>query len=475
MLFLMTWLAWAAAAAPLRVRHARVWDGTGAPARADAWIAIADGRILAVGDEPAPAEGDWVELDASGLTVLPGLIDTHVHLEAVPGAEARKDSEEARIAAQERGLRAFLACGVTTVLDTGISWTALERIRGWQGEGRPGPRMLTLGPVLGPEDGYVEAFLPEHVGTDALDEATAHLNRLVEADAFGLKLTIEPGYVLPVLPMHAPAFRAEVAREAAARGLPVLIHAQHHSAHEAALDLSPHAVVHMVRDRVIRDELVARYAAQQTWLATTLNIDAAPLVAKAPSMWSEPLAQQVIPADQRASALGDGSWSAFRQHMAAVSLPSMATWMRRAGLAFTPVRRLLRRGKARSQENVRRLHAAGARLVIGSDSGAYDAIPFYFHGLSTLQEIAWVAEAGLPMADVLRAATGQAAEMLGLSGEVGTITVGAAADLVAVAGDPLQDPAALRQIRWSAQAGVVGTPQEWLMGDPGGGSAGYGE
>ncbi|MFT4976437.1 MAG: imidazolonepropionase-like amidohydrolase [Myxococcota bacterium] len=457
----LTMLAWASAEPPLRLRNARLWDGTGAPARTDQWIEIVNDRITAIGDEPA-APGGHRDLDVGGRTVIPGLIDAHVHVEAVPGASIRGDSEAAIEAAQQRGLRAYVACGVTTVLDAGISWPALGRVRGWLANGAVGPRVLTLGPVLGPENGYVEAFLPGHVGTNELDEVTAHLNRLVEAGALGVKLTIEPGYVLPVLPMHTPELRTQIAEAATARGLPVLIHAQHHDAHEAALDLSPLAVLHMVRDQVATPDLVARYVTQQTWLVTTLSIDAAPLRAHEPEPWSSPLEQLVIPPDQRETATSRTGWRAWKQGMGAAALPGMAPWLRRLGLSVTPIRRLARRGTARSTENARRMHAAGVKLVVGSDAGAYDAIPFYFHGLSTLQEIALLVRAGLTPEDALLAATSRAAAMLGLEGEVGVVVPGASADLVVLDADPLVDVSALHQVRWIVRAGELRTPEDWM-------------
>lgn len=81
-----------------------------------------------------------------------------------------------------------------------------------------------------------------HPGIDDLDDARRHLDRLVEVGALGAKLTIEDGYFLPVLPVHAQALREQIVAEARARGLPVFVHAQHRDAHAQALALRPHAV-----------------------------------------------------------------------------------------------------------------------------------------------------------------------------------------------------------------------------------------
>lgn len=121
----------AAAGAALAIINARLIDGTGAPARQTS-IGIRDGIIVSIGDDlPADAR----ILDVQGLAVLPGLIDSHVHFQAVPGAVHRKDDSETRRALMHRHLRAQVANGVTTVLDAAI---ASEARRGARQRGFPG-------------------------------------------------------------------------------------------------------------------------------------------------------------------------------------------------------------------------------------------------------------------------------------------------------------------------------------------------
>jgi imidazolonepropionase-like amidohydrolase len=88
------------AATPLIIRDARLIDGTGAPPREHVSILVRDGRIAAIGSDLAA--GDAVVLDAAGATVLPGLIDSHVHFIAAPGGAFRHDSPDA--------LRSSTAC-----------------------------------------------------------------------------------------------------------------------------------------------------------------------------------------------------------------------------------------------------------------------------------------------------------------------------------------------------------------------------
>jgi imidazolonepropionase-like amidohydrolase len=115
-----------------------------------------------------------------------------------------------------------------------------------------------------------------------------------------------------------------------------------------------------------------------------------------------------------------------------------------------------------SMRAAKTLHDAGVPLVIGSDAGNWPVIPYVFHAASTHREIELLAEAGVPTADVLTAATRVPARMLGIDRDVGTIEVGKRADLVVVDGDPLADMHALRKIRWTVKDGVARTPEEWM-------------
>lgn len=137
-------------AAALLIRNARLIDGSGAPPRDRVSILIRDG--LVAGIETGAVGGDVPVLDAEGSTVLPGLMDMHVHFIAAPGGAVRKDSPETLRALNRQHLRAYLACGVTTVLDAGIDPATARDIQAWLAAGHPGPRFLTTGPYLRPRE-----------------------------------------------------------------------------------------------------------------------------------------------------------------------------------------------------------------------------------------------------------------------------------------------------------------------------------
>src|SRR3954447_19639779 len=129
-----------------------------APPRMGMSILVRDGLIAAIGPEvEAPGAR---RLDAEGGTVLPGLIDCHVHLALSPGASQRGDDAEATRALRLRHFRAYLACGVTTVLDTGCPLGSALELQMILRGGQPAPRVLMLSPGITPLGGYATRGRP---------------------------------------------------------------------------------------------------------------------------------------------------------------------------------------------------------------------------------------------------------------------------------------------------------------------------
>jgi imidazolonepropionase-like amidohydrolase len=113
---------------------------------------------------------------------------------------------------------------------------------------------------------------------------------------------------------------------------------------------------------------------------------------------------------------------------------------------------------------IRRLHDAGVPIVVGTDTPGTPYFQYNFHGPTILREIELVAAAGLSPEEVLAAATRVPAEMIGFGKELGTIEIGKKADMVILAGDPLEELRALRAIRWTIKDGVAHSPEEWMRG-----------
>ncbi len=111
----------------LIIRNARLIDGLGSTHNGLQSIYIQKGEIMEIARNITV--NDARELDVSGATVMPGLIDAHVHLQSVPGSVFRKDSEKELQKYRNHQLRAYLACGITTVLDNAIAPSMLRKFQ----------------------------------------------------------------------------------------------------------------------------------------------------------------------------------------------------------------------------------------------------------------------------------------------------------------------------------------------------------
>jgi imidazolonepropionase-like amidohydrolase len=446
-------------AADLLIRDARVIDGSGGPARPHESILVRGGRIAAIG--PATDAQDVPVLDVRGATVLPGLIDAHVHLGVVPGMAFRDDPPDVLEHLRRAHLRAYLACGVTTVLDTGISLELAREIRGWLEHGSAGPTYLTLGLGFTAPGGYLADF---HAAPSTTEEVAAHLDRLAGAGVVGVKVFIEPGFgPQATWPIIAPAVREAIVRGAAERRLPIFVHANREEAKAIGLDMGARAILHAgYYDETPSDAFVARMAASGAYLVTTFAIMDAELTRFHPERLDDPLVRRTVPGDELATARDPEAGRLLTR----VEIGSLAPWL--PGVLRDAIAAVILRESgfvsrlASAQRAVRRFASAGVPIVIGTDAGNWDVMPYQFHGSSTTREIELLGEAGLSPAAALVAATSAPARMLGLESEIGTVEIGRRGDLIIVGHDPERNLRALRKISWTVKDGVAHTPREWL-------------
>lgn len=443
----------AALASDVLLVHGRVWDGSGAPAApADVWVH--DDRVQAVGvDLAAPPEA--TVLDATGATVLPGLIDAHVHLSMDPGAGWRHDDDATHTAQVRAHLAAYLACGVTTILDPAVLPAEEARIRRLLAGGAPGPRYLSLGAPFSPPDGYVAAVIPGFPTVANRTEVEAQLDGLLRHGDVGAKVTVERGFLVDRYPLHTPEVFGAIRVGAMARNLPIYAHALSPDEQSIALDrLHPRAMVHAMERPDAR--LVRRLRAAGTYTITTLAIADAFAGATDLGRLADPFLDTRVPAAELATARDPQVAQGFSAALVHEMLPGFPRWV--VGPAF--LRAALRSHLSEANAAIRALRSGGVPLVLGSDAGNWPLIPYLFHGPSTLRELELLYAAGLTPAEALTAGTRTAAEMLELP--IGRITAGAPADLVVVEGDPLSDLRAMRAVRWTVRSGEARTPAGWM-------------
>jgi len=448
----------------LVIRNARLVDGTGAPARDGLSILVIDGRIADIApDVSAP---DLPVLDVQGSTVIPGLMNMHVHFHFAPGQAQRGDSQEMLRELNRKHLPAYLASGVTTVLDAATQLSIAREIRELLEEGVPGPTILTLGPGFTSPGGYAEI---NYKGVSTVDEVEQRLDIAQSLGAVGIKVFVEQG-LTPLgssLPIHSAEIRDAIQSGAKRRNLPIYVHATSEDEYRIAADMGAHAIVHAPLSFLwggkLSDSLIETLSEAGTYVVTTLSLMDAATTGNHPERLDDPLVQLTVPPAEMVTAR-DPEADRFAARSAIGFGPR---WIPQSliGVIARLVwnERMIRDTLRRSQDMIRDLHDAGVPIVVGTDTPGTPYFQYNFHGPTILREIELVAAAGLSPEEALAAATRIPAEMVGLGEELGTVEIGKKADMLILGGDPLEDLGALRSIRWTIKEGVARSPEGWML------------
>ncbi|MEX1253920.1 MAG: amidohydrolase family protein [Dehalococcoidia bacterium] len=424
----------------LFIRDVTLIDGTGAPPVEGAAIAIEDGRITAAGPaaQVTPPGGAEV-IDGRGRWAVPGLIDTHMHLELV--------SRDA--------LPVYLALGVTTVRDLGGDIGFLTETRRMLDEGGlVGPRLLFTGPMV---DGVPPTWPALVRSTPDAEAAVRAVQEHLAAGADAIKLytTLLPGalrrcveHVAGRVPVtgHLGATRASEAMEAGINGLEHALLTPYNDFVPEELRTTPEETMSTPGfwAKMNQGWLKADFGSgdAQRWIALLVERDVSfcPTLTVLPGAGDEPDPEELRYVPRVAERWLD----ATRQRELLRPSPEMQEWARK-------VRGIL-------QELVRRVHEGGGRIVSGTDTGAVRSL---VPGFALHRELSFLLGAGLSNMDVLRAGTARAAEALWRS-DLGTIEPGKRADVLLLHRDPLVDLTALRDIERVVLAGHAFDPAALL-------------
>lgn len=408
-------------------------DGHGGTPLANSVILIAGERIVAVGRVGAVAvPAGTAVVSTEGMYLLPGLWDSHVHLMLVGhGNYAHWDrtypGELARTIIPAAAKQSLMA-GVTSVRDLGAPLDAILEVKGRIARGElVGATIYTSGPFLqhSPYPG-TERF---RWGINGPADARAKVARLADAGVDMIKLIDQDE-------MTMEEVRA-VVNEAHARRLPVVAHAH--------------------RPEEIRRGLAAgvddfEHTGMQTAPGYPDDVMAALLErtakgASGPLFWTPTIDVLTNFGARRDDDeyLDDPRWYAYLPDSIARDIRS--SLQRLDTLAYyrhVPDRR------PTLQRKFEQLRASGVRLLVGTDAG----VPGNFHGYATPEEmVTWVRQYGVDPMTTIRAATYWPAVAVGRIDDVGTVSPGMIADIIAVRADPLRSIETLRDVVLVVQRG----------------------
>lgn len=425
-----------------RIAHVFVWDGRADLIFPPKDVIIENGRITAMlAPGGKPTEGELV-IDGTGAILMPGLIDVHGHTAAnsVPpwsGSSGFPDPE--------RNLESYLYAGVTTVLDPGaIAPDVFDRRAAVAKGDLLGPQIFAAGPMFTVPGGhpvgvmheivpwwirwYVQPRMTREVGTAAA--ARAAVNALLPSKPDVIKVMVD------AVPLAAPILGGEILRavvdEARKHDVRTVAHIGTVADALEAADAGAAAWMHGVYKERIPDEMIPRFkAAGIPYVATSFVFD------DYADIWE----------GKRASTQLE------RETVAPEILASFATMPREEqGPEFQKFFALLTETRDARCDNVRRVSAAGVRVLAGADAQLG-----VFPGPALHREIATLIRCGLSPKLALEAATSAAASFIANTYEpdFGLARIGKRADLIMVGGNPLTEPAAIDDIRMVMKDGVV--------------------
>lgn len=388
------------------VRDVTVVDGTGADPVPGQALVVEGRRIAWRGPmESAPSTSPEAVVDGGGRTMLPGLVNCHVHLcnDGAPDlfAQVMGDSISVATLRAARSARETLQSGVTTVRDCGAADDiVIELAKAVERGMVPGPRIQAAGRVITMTGGHGH-FIGREV--DGADEVRKGVRAEIKAGAGVIKVMATGGVLTPgVSPTQTallPEELAVVAQEAHNSGRRVATHAIGGTGILNALRAGIDSIEHGF---YLDDETLDLAVSQGAFLVPTmLAVD------------------RII---RNGLAQGIPAWVVDKAE----------------------------REAQKQRESFAAAVGSGMKVAAGTDAGT----PFNHHGDLAL-ELALMVKHGLSPMQTLLAATRSAAENLGMAHEIGTLEVGKLADLVVVDGDPVSDITACGRVALVVKDGVV--------------------
>ena len=392
------------------VKAGRLLDVKSGQYQSNVNIVIENGVIKSIGSAAGPANAKVIDL--SNATVLPGLVDAHVHLTMDTsnfGLRALTVSPEREALQGAANARTTLMAGFTTVRNVAAEAFSDVALRDMINEGRlAGPRMLVSGPALSITGGHGDnnvlpwEYHASYDGVaDGVDGVQHRVRENIKYGADVIKFMATGGVMSkgdnPQASQYTQEEMKAIVSEAHRLGRKVAAHA--HGAQgilwatEAGVDSIEHG-------SYINDECIAAMKQHGTYLVPTVYL----------TEW--------LP--QNAARLGLPLY--IQDKMASV-LPTL-------------------------RKNIQHAFSSGVKVAFGTDAAVYE------HGLNA-HEFETYVQFGMTPLQSIQTSTVAAPDLLGMSDKIGTLEAGKYGDLIAVSGDPLKDITELQRVKFVMKGGEV--------------------
>jgi len=384
------------------------------PAEGPSTIVVTDDRIVSISAGRGAAPDGAEIVDLGDKTLLPGLIDLHVHLTGDPGGDYRSEAvepDEWGVVVGAKNARATLRAGFTTVREAGSAqYTAFSLRRGTAEGFIEGPRIVAAGPPLSIIGGHgdvtgfredIHAVLDQGYTCTGAVECAEKVRKASRAGADVIKITATGGVLSQQgrgLEGHFTSAELQsIADTAHSLGLKVMAHAHGARGIESAAAAGIDSIEH-----------------------GTFADDAALKVMKAKGTYMVPTLMAFEGVRER---LGKGIYTPTVEEKVRMTLG-------RVGQAVTRAKQM------------------GVPIAFGTDAGVFE------HGRNA-GEFALLVKAGLTPREALASATTVAARLLSMEDQIGRIAPGLSADMIAVDGDPLSDVRTLEKVDWVMVRGRI--------------------
>lgn len=445
--------------APIVISKVNVVNVVTGKAEADQTIVIEDGRITAVGPiKKIKVPSNATVIDGTGKYIMPGMTDAHIHFFQSGGLYTRPDGVNLnRVYAYEKDqqwvkdnlygtMARYLACGITTVIDVGgpmSNYTVRDSVNAHL----TAPTAFVTGPL-------VSTYLPPNL--DKKDPPIVKVTTAAEARELVKKqVPLKPDFikiwyiVLPGQKAEAtlPIIQAAI-EESHANGLKVAVHATQYETAKLAVTAGADILVHSVDDKILDNEMLQLLKSKQTVYIPTLIV--AQNYNRTFTQQFNFTAHDFTYADPfMLGTLMD------LQHLEKSQQPFDYKKMRARLLVPD-------QGDSIMIANLKLAQDAGVLVVAGTDAGNIGT----HHAASFYDELLVMKQAGLNNAEIIRAATINAAKGFGKDKDYGSIEKGKIADLLLLDKDPLQDITVLSQINTIIHRGVPMQPQQLIPVTP---------